>query len=94
MAIWKRLYHYQKVNLFAFSNRVLSEPDTSSMGGVSFFVVLGFQDVAANCICEIPSLPVAQDLFNLKTIHKLSSYENISDRKIFAESAFEPGAAG
>ena len=64
------------------------------MGGVWFFVVFGFQDVAANCIFEIPSLPVAQDWFNLKTLHKLSSYENISDRKIFAESAFEPGAAG
>ena len=56
---------------------------------MSFFVVLGFQDVAANCICEIPSLPIALDWFNLKTLHKLSSNE----RKMPAEPGFEPGAA-
>ena len=39
---------------------------------------LVFQDVAVNCICKISSLPVALDVFDLKTVHKQSSNENIS----------------
>ena len=49
-------------------------------------------DVSANWICGIHCL--ALDGFNLNTVHKLSSIEKNSQRKISAELGFKPGAVG
>ena len=60
----------------------------------SLFVELGSQYVAANCIGEIPSLPVALDAV-LKTVRKLSSNENILEREKSSQSqGSNPGQLG
>ena len=74
---------------------LLKDPTQHEFMPSRFFEVLGFLDVVANCICEILRLPVELDGFDLKTVRKLRSNENFSEReKSWQSQDSNPGQRG